>query len=68
MAAYEFKCDNCGAVIERDFAMADKPKRVKCTCGKMARAAISCPNAICRYSLIERNSGNPRVNRGKGRK
>ncbi len=34
----------------------------------VTRRLPPCPNAICRYSLIERNAGNPRVNRGKGRR
>lgn len=69
MATYQYKCE-CGEVIERDFPIAERKQRVKCPkCGKMAeRAILSCPNAICRYSLFERNLGNPRVNRGKGRR
>ena len=68
MANYEYKCA-CGEGFERDFPMGERQAAVKCpACGKMAKRAITSPNAICRYSYFERNLGNPRVNRGKGRR
>jgi putative FmdB family regulatory protein len=68
MPTYNYKCDECGQEQEREFPMSDIKQRVKCECGKMARKMIACPAAICRYSLFERNAGNPRANRGKGRR
>ena len=68
MVANDYKCE-CGEVTERSFPMGSVRKHVKCpACGLMARKAIACPNAICRYSYMERSAGNPRVNRGKGRR
>jgi len=66
MATYEFKCE-CGEVQTRDFAMDKIKKRVKCpVCGKMAKKVWSKPNAIARYSLIDRSRGDARIGRGKG--
>ena len=64
---YSYKC-KCGEVTDRDCKMGKAPKRVKCQCGKTAPRKWGQVNAICRYSLMERNAGNPRVNRGKGRR
>jgi putative FmdB family regulatory protein len=67
LPTYDYRCD-CGEVVERNFPMDDIKQKVKCpACGKMAKKAVACPNAICRYSYFERSQGNPRVNRGKGR-
>jgi hypothetical protein len=66
VVANDYKCE-CGEVTERSFPMNAVRKRVKCpACGFMALKAIARPNAICRYSYMERNVGNPRVNRGRG--
>jgi len=35
MAAYDYYCKVCDKVIERQFAFAKNPKRVKCECGKL---------------------------------
>ena len=47
--------------------MGEAKSKVKCACGKMSPRKISMPAIQCRYSYFERNLGNPRVNRGKGR-
>ena len=67
MPTYDYQC-KCGEVTEQ-CGVPSTRKTIKCpVCGKRAKQMPPCPNAICRYSLIERNAGNPRVNRGKGRR
>jgi putative FmdB family regulatory protein len=64
MPTYDFQCA-CGEKTEK--VTLSNQKTVKCPkCGKRAKRLPPCPNAICRYSLFERNAGNPRVNRGRG--
>lgn len=65
MAVYEYKCE-CGEVLVRHFPMNQIKKRVKCSCGKMAKKVWTKPNAIARYSLIDRSRGAARIGRGKG--
>lgn len=70
MASYDYQCE-CGEVIERTCPMGEAKEKVKCpACGKMAprKWGGAFPNVICRYSYFERSAGNPRVNRGKGRR
>lgn len=68
MVSNDYEC-KCGEIVERSFPMDAMKQRVKCpACGKMASKVMPCPNAICRYSYMERNAGNPRINRGKGRR
>jgi putative FmdB family regulatory protein len=63
---YDYQC-KCGDVTEHQ--VPSTQKTAKCPeCGLRAKRLPPCPNAICRYSLMERNAGNPRVNRGKGRR
>lgn len=69
MPKYDYKCYHCGTVVEREFEMKQVKEKVKChSCGKMAKRSWQAPNFICRYSYMERVQGNPRVNRGKGRR
>lgn len=67
MTKYEYKCE-CGKVTVRDYPMGKAKSKVKCECGKMAPRKIAIPAIQCRYSYFERSAGNPRVNRGKGRR
>jgi putative FmdB family regulatory protein len=66
MPVYDFQC-KCGDVTEHQ--VPSTQKTTKCPeCGRRTKRLPARPSAICRYSLMERNAGNPRVNRGKGRR
>jgi predicted nucleic acid-binding Zn ribbon protein len=67
VVTYSYECE-CGEIANRVCEMGKAPKGVKCTCGKRAPRKWGQVNAICRYSYMERSAGNPRVNRGKGRR
>jgi predicted nucleic acid-binding Zn ribbon protein len=68
LTTYEYECE-CGEVTTRDYPMGKAKSKVKCPeCGKMAPRKIAMPAVQCRYSYFERSAGNPRVNRGKGRR
>lgn len=67
MPTYEYKC-KCGKEQDRIFTMGKAKSKVKCECGKMALRKITVLALQCRYSYFERSLGNPRVNRGKGRR
>jgi putative FmdB family regulatory protein len=71
MAYYDYECDNCGTVTEREFAMETVKKKVKCpNCGKMANRVWGRPNAIVRYrgmdAMANISGKNARRNRGRG--
>lgn len=65
MPKYLYKCE-CGEEMIREFPMSKFKKKVKCVCGKMAKKSWTKPNAIARYSLIDRSRGTARIGRGKG--
>ena len=49
MPLYEYKCKNCGEVIERICAYKDRPKTVKCPkCSEHAEYNLT-PNAFCKW-------------------
>ena len=66
MAAYDYKCDKCGDVQERQAPVGEAPKWVKCDCGERALRVWQATTAHCRYSYMDRVNGNPRFNRGRG--
>jgi putative FmdB family regulatory protein len=46
MPLYEFKCKNCRKVSEQFFAVAERPDKIKCSCGKTAKRVLSSRGAI----------------------
>jgi len=77
MPTYDYRCE-CGHQFERQFPMSGIKQRVKCpACGKMAKKAISRPNAIVRHryadvaadsikQYMRDQQENPRAGRGRG--
>lgn len=44
MPLYEFKCPECGKIIDRLLPIDTKQRIIKCKCGKMAKRIISSTN------------------------
>jgi len=36
MALFDYKCESCGEVLERDFPVGKAPQTIKCSCGESA--------------------------------
>ncbi len=37
---YDYECDSCGEVFEKEFPLGKAPQKVKCSCGKRADRQI----------------------------
>lgn len=46
MPRYDYRCEFCGATIEREFPMAEVPAEVTCECEAPAHRVFSSPAAI----------------------
>lgn len=70
MPKYDYQCEACGTVTEREFPMKEVKAKVKCECGKMAKRVWGSPNTIVRISLFDRSmykgGEHPRAHRGRG--
>ena len=62
MPQYLYECE-CGKLIEKTFTMEERKKKVKCKCGKIAKRAITSPNAIVHHRYIDNSA---RIGRGNG--
>ena len=59
---YDYKCDACGAEMEREFPMKLVKSKVKCSCGKMARRDFKAPG----FRVSRRYMEKAREHRGRG--
>jgi len=59
MPIYEFECDACGWVNDRQFPMDNRPNNVKCeVCGGYANFIISAPTGIINNEIRRRAKTN----------